>query len=72
MESGFLRRREQQSLDDQGTEVKRIVGFTTTIPVEIVFAAGLVPCDLNNIFISDRSPIQYIERAEKDGFLRGS
>jgi benzoyl-CoA reductase/2-hydroxyglutaryl-CoA dehydratase subunit BcrC/BadD/HgdB len=48
--------------------MKERVGFTTTIPVEILFAGGCVPCDLNNIFISDANPLHYIERAERDGF----
>ena len=47
---------------------KGIIGFTTTIPVEIVFAAGYTPCDLNNIFITDENPTRFIERAETDGF----
>ena len=29
------------------------VGLTTTIPVEVVLAAGLTPVDLNNLFIVD-------------------
>jgi benzoyl-CoA reductase/2-hydroxyglutaryl-CoA dehydratase subunit BcrC/BadD/HgdB len=46
------------------------VGFTTTIPVEVLLAAGRVPVDLNNLFItSDRSP-SLIEKAELDGFPR--
>jgi hypothetical protein len=32
---------------------KGIIGFTTTIPVELIFAAGYTPCDLNNVFIAD-------------------
>jgi benzoyl-CoA reductase/2-hydroxyglutaryl-CoA dehydratase subunit BcrC/BadD/HgdB len=44
------------------------VGFTTSIPIEVLFAAGLVPCDLNNLFITDPDPQAYIERAEADGF----
>jgi benzoyl-CoA reductase/2-hydroxyglutaryl-CoA dehydratase subunit BcrC/BadD/HgdB len=48
--------------------MKGVVGFTTTIPVEVLFAGGYVPCDLNNIFISDDNPMQYLEKAEKDGF----
>lgn len=47
---------------------KKIIGFTTTIPVEIIFAAGYIPCDLNNIFITDEEPIKFIEKAERDGF----
>jgi benzoyl-CoA reductase/2-hydroxyglutaryl-CoA dehydratase subunit BcrC/BadD/HgdB len=46
------------------------VGFTTTIPIEILLAAGKIPVDLNNLFItSGRSP-QLIEQAELDGFPR--
>ncbi|MCX5799265.1 MAG: 2-hydroxyacyl-CoA dehydratase [Proteobacteria bacterium] len=48
--------------------MNQIVGFTTTIPVEVVFAGGYVPCDLNNIFIMDENPLRFIERAERDGF----
>ncbi len=44
------------------------VGFTTSIPMEILFAAGLIPCDLNNIFVSHPDPLHFVERAEKDGF----
>ncbi len=47
---------------------KGIIGFTTTIPVELIFAAGYEPCDLNNIFVTDRDPGRFIERAERDGF----
>jgi len=47
---------------------QKIAGFTTTIPVEIIFASGYTPCDLNNVFITDPDPMRYIERAEKDGF----
>lgn len=45
-----------------------LVGFTTTIPVEIVFAGGCKPCDLNNLFITDKNPMRYLEKAERDGF----
>jgi benzoyl-CoA reductase/2-hydroxyglutaryl-CoA dehydratase subunit BcrC/BadD/HgdB len=45
-----------------------VVGFTTTIPVEIIFAGGFKPCDLNNIFITDENPMQFLEKAERDGF----
>lgn len=47
------------------------IGFTTTIPVEVIFAGGYIPCDLNNIFITDPDPMRYIERAEQDGFPKG-
>ena len=44
------------------------IGFTTTIPVEVVFAGGATPTDLNNVFITDQNPMRFIERAEADGF----
>jgi benzoyl-CoA reductase/2-hydroxyglutaryl-CoA dehydratase subunit BcrC/BadD/HgdB len=47
---------------------KGIIGFTTTIPVELIFAAGYTPCDLNNVFIADENPTRFIDRAERDGF----
>ncbi|MCX8110184.1 MAG: 2-hydroxyacyl-CoA dehydratase [Syntrophorhabdaceae bacterium] len=46
----------------------KIIGFTTTIPFEILFAGGYIPCDLNNIFITDSEPMHFIEKAEMDGF----
>ena len=48
--------------------MNNIVGFTTTIPVEVLFAAGVRPCDLNNIFVSHEDPLHFIALAEKDGF----
>ena len=33
-------------------EIERTIGITTTVPVEAIFAAGLRPLDLNNIFIT--------------------
>jgi len=47
---------------------KGTIGFTTTIPVELIFAAGYTPCDLNNVFIVDENPTRFIDRAEADGF----
>jgi len=44
------------------------VGFTTSIPVEILFAAGKRPVDLNNAFISRADPLALIGLAEKGGF----
>ncbi|MGV8118557.1 MAG: 2-hydroxyacyl-CoA dehydratase family protein [Candidatus Xenobiia bacterium LiM19] len=46
------------------------IGITTTIPVEVIFAAGLRPVDLNNIFITHKNPHDIIERAECRGFPR--
>lgn len=47
-----------------------MVGFTTTIPLEILVAAGRKPIDLNNIFITDADPQALIEEAEVAGFPR--
>ena len=44
------------------------IGITTTVPVEILLAAGYTPVDLNNVFISDPDPGRLISIAERDGF----
>jgi benzoyl-CoA reductase/2-hydroxyglutaryl-CoA dehydratase subunit BcrC/BadD/HgdB len=46
------------------------IGITTTIPVEVIYAAGHVPVDLNNIFITDPDPSQLVQQAEEDGLPR--
>jgi benzoyl-CoA reductase/2-hydroxyglutaryl-CoA dehydratase subunit BcrC/BadD/HgdB len=48
--------------------MNNIIGFTSSIPVEIIYAAGLIPYDLNNLFIGDPHPGLFIERAEESGF----
>lgn len=48
------------------------IGFTTSIPVEIIFAAGMIPVDLNNVFITAKSPERNIEQAENAGFPRNT
>ena len=48
----------------------RAVGITTTVPVEILFAAGLRPVDLNNAFITAPEPLAMVEEAERAGFPR--
>ncbi len=47
---------------------RRTVGLTTTVPVEVVFAAGLTPVDLNNLFISDSDTHGLIDCAHSLGF----
>lgn len=44
------------------------IGLTTTVPVEILIAAGYTPVDLNNIFITSNDYLKYIDIAERDGF----
>ena len=46
------------------------VGLTTTIPVEVVLAAGLVPVDLNNLFIASPAALSWVSDAEAAGFPR--
>ncbi len=46
------------------------VGFTTTIPLEVIVAAGRKPVDLNNIFIVSPRSHEFIEEAELEGFPR--
>jgi benzoyl-CoA reductase/2-hydroxyglutaryl-CoA dehydratase subunit BcrC/BadD/HgdB len=48
------------------------VGLTTTIPVEIVFAAGKVPVDLNNRFITSPEREAFLAKAEAVGFPRNT
>lgn len=48
------------------------VGFTTSIPVEVLFAAGLRPIDLNNVFITSENPGKLLEKAENAGFPRNT
>jgi benzoyl-CoA reductase/2-hydroxyglutaryl-CoA dehydratase subunit BcrC/BadD/HgdB len=43
------------------------VGLTTTVPVEILLAAGRVPVDLNNVFIGSGDPGALVEQAERAG-----
>ncbi len=45
------------------------VGFTTTFPMEVVYAAGHVPVDLNNIFITSDFA-NAVDIAEQEGLPR--
>jgi benzoyl-CoA reductase/2-hydroxyglutaryl-CoA dehydratase subunit BcrC/BadD/HgdB len=44
------------------------IGITTTVPIEVLLAAGYQPVDLNNVFITDPSPERLINIAERAGF----
>lgn len=48
------------------------IGITTTVPVEIIYAAGYTPIDLNNIFVTNPQSYQMVEAAETAGFPRNS
>jgi benzoyl-CoA reductase/2-hydroxyglutaryl-CoA dehydratase subunit BcrC/BadD/HgdB len=45
-----------------------LIGITTTVPIEVLLAAGYAPVDLNNIFISDENPERLVRLAERAGF----
>ena len=44
------------------------IGITTTVPVEVLMAAGYQPVDLNNILVGDPDPERLVNIAERDGF----
>ncbi len=44
------------------------IGITTTVPVEILLAAGYQPIDLNNVLVSAPDPTKFVTIAERDGF----
>lgn len=50
----------------------RRIGITTTVPSEVIYAAGLVPVDMNNVFISSPDPGGLVDEAERAGFPRNS
>jgi benzoyl-CoA reductase/2-hydroxyglutaryl-CoA dehydratase subunit BcrC/BadD/HgdB len=51
--------------------LRKRFGLTTTVPHEIIVAAGGAPVDLNNIFIADPARDRLLERAESEGFPPG-
>jgi len=44
------------------------IGITTTVPIEVLLAAGYQPVDLNNVFIKNPNPERLVSLAERDGF----
>jgi benzoyl-CoA reductase/2-hydroxyglutaryl-CoA dehydratase subunit BcrC/BadD/HgdB len=50
----------------------RRIGITTTVPVEAVYAAGCLPVDLNNIFITSDDPAALVAEAEYAGYPRNA
>ncbi|MEQ8236779.1 MAG: 2-hydroxyacyl-CoA dehydratase [Syntrophomonadaceae bacterium] len=48
------------------------IGFTTSIPVEVILAAGKIPVDLNNIFINSAEARRLVESAEDAGYPRNT
>jgi benzoyl-CoA reductase/2-hydroxyglutaryl-CoA dehydratase subunit BcrC/BadD/HgdB len=46
----------------------REIGITTTVPIEILMAAGYKPVDLNNLFIGSTERERLVNIAERAGF----
>ena len=46
------------------------VGITTTVPVEVIYAGGYIPVDLNNVFITCSDPGSLVDQAELAGYPR--
>lgn len=46
------------------------IGLTTTVPVEVIYAAGDTPVDLNNSFITSSEAMRRVEEAELAGYPR--
>jgi benzoyl-CoA reductase/2-hydroxyglutaryl-CoA dehydratase subunit BcrC/BadD/HgdB len=44
------------------------IGITTTIPIEVLLAAGYQTVDLNNVLVSDPNPERLVNIAERAGF----
>jgi benzoyl-CoA reductase/2-hydroxyglutaryl-CoA dehydratase subunit BcrC/BadD/HgdB len=44
------------------------VGITTLVPIEVLFAAGCQPVDMNNVFVGDARSGDFIDQAELAGF----
>lgn len=44
------------------------IGITTTVPIEVLLAAGYKPLDVNNVFITDHNPERLVNIAERAGF----
>jgi benzoyl-CoA reductase/2-hydroxyglutaryl-CoA dehydratase subunit BcrC/BadD/HgdB len=44
------------------------IGITTTVPVEVLIAAGYQPVDLNNVLVTDPNPERLVNIAERAGF----
>lgn len=55
---------------NKADDTKDQVGLTTTVPAEVLFAAGRRPVDLNNVFISDPDAANMVAEAEAAGFGR--
>jgi benzoyl-CoA reductase/2-hydroxyglutaryl-CoA dehydratase subunit BcrC/BadD/HgdB len=48
------------------------IGITTTVPIEVLMAAGCEPVDLNNLFIGAEDAEHAVQEAERAGFPRNT
>jgi benzoyl-CoA reductase/2-hydroxyglutaryl-CoA dehydratase subunit BcrC/BadD/HgdB len=44
------------------------IGITSTVPIEVLMAAGYQPVDLNNVLVADPNPERLVNIAERHGF----
>ncbi|MCD4812541.1 2-hydroxyacyl-CoA dehydratase family protein [bacterium] len=51
---------------------KELIGITSTVPVEIIYAGNCTPVDLNNAFITDFHPQILVDEAERIGLPRNT
>lgn len=49
-----------------------LIGITSTIPIEVIYASGSKVVDLNNSFISDEDSAKLVDLAERRGFPESS
>lgn len=49
-----------------------LVGITSTVPIEVIYASGFRVVDLNNSFIADEDSPKLVEIAERKGFPESS
>lgn len=52
--------------------IMKKIGITTTVPVEVIYAAGYTPVDLNNIFITAEDSAELVAQAEYQGYPRNA
>jgi benzoyl-CoA reductase/2-hydroxyglutaryl-CoA dehydratase subunit BcrC/BadD/HgdB len=50
----------------------REIGITSTVPIEVIYAAGARVVDLNNVFIESDDPVSLVDSAERKGFPESS
>jgi len=47
-----------------------VIGITTTVPQEVIWASGNIPVDLNNVFVASPLRESFLSRANRDGYPR--